>query len=782
VSDAFDIAEIDELVAGIGRGKEATIAILQAIQRKYNYLPEPTLRRVCETTEITPAAITGVSTFYTQFRHRPAGRYFVKVCIGTACHVKGAETVFDAFKRHLEIGEHDDTDKDNLFTVEKVACLGCCMLAPAVMIEDVTYGFVQPGKVDNVLTDFLASRKASTEQAADRPAGPAEGEVRMCLCSSCVAGGSAAVYREAQAQIRTLGLRAELKTVGCTGISYQTPLLEIATGHRRFRYGMVKKDDVRAIMLRHFRPPALSRRLNAAVSSLLERLLTDETREPVTRYAIDLRHGPDSRYFGSQRHLATERCGEIDPLDIEAYKAHGGFEGLRTCLQDRSQGEVIGEIQESGLRGRGGAGFPTGQKWAMVWAAQESVKYVVCNGDEGDPGAFMDRMILESFPFRVLEGISIGAYAVGAEAGYLYIRAEYPLAAHRIKEAIRICEEHGVLGEKVMGTDRSFRLQVVEGAGAFVCGEETALMAAVEGRRGMPRFRPPYPSEHGLWGKPTLINNVETFALVPWIIRNGAEQFAALGTDKSKGTKAFALAGKVLRGGLIEVPMGITLRQIVEQIGGGIQGDGRLKAVQVGGPSGGCVPAHLCDTPVDYYQLVSAGAIMGSGGLVVLDDSDCMVDIARYFLAFTQNESCGKCTFCRIGTKRMLEILEGLCEGRGKPGDIASLEQLARHTQKGSLCGLGKTAPNPVLSTLKHFRGEFEAHIEGRCPAKRCKALIRYEVTDKCIGCTKCAQQCPVNAIELRPYERHEIDPALCTRCDTCRQVCPSDAIEVVDA
>ena len=404
-------------------------------------------------------------------------------------------------------------------------------------------------------------------------------------------------------------------------------------------------------------------------------------------------------------------------------------------------------------------------------------KYVVCNGDEGDPGAFMDRMLMESYPYRIVEGMAIAAYVVGAAEGYLYIRAEYPLAMKRMSEAIEHCRREGILGSN--GDGFSLRLKIVAGAGAFVCGEETALMASIEGRRGMPRLRPPYPAVSGLWDRPTLINNVETYALVSWILRNGSDAFAKLGTAGSKGTKVFALAGKVARGGLIEVPMGITMRQIVEEIGGGIGSGLKFKAVQVGGPSGGCVPAELSDIAVDYESLTAVGAIMGSGGLVVLDESDCMVDIARYFLQFTQNQSCGRCTFCRVGTRRMLDILERLCEGKGKKGDIEELADLSAMVQRASLCGLGKTAPNPVLSTIKHFRDEYEAHIDGRCPAGRCKALITYSVTDDCIGCTLCAQHCPADAIAPRPWEKHEIDTEKCIRCDTCRRVCPADAIKV---
>ena len=391
----------------------------------------------------------------------------------------------------------------------------------------------------------------------------------------------------------------------------------------------------------------------------------------------------------------------------------------------------------------------------------------------------MDRMLLESFPYRIIEGVAIAARAVGAHEGFFYIRAEYPLAVRRIREALDRCTERGMLGDSVMGSDFRLRLSVKEGAGAFVCGEETALLASLEGKRGMPRLRPPYPAEQGLHGKPTLVNNVESYALMPWIFRNGAEAFARLGTEKSKGTKVFALAGKIVRGGLIEVPMGITLRQIVDEIGGGVAGAKAFKAVQVGGPSGGCVPAELADTPVDFEALTEAGAIMGSGGLVVLDESDCMVDIARYFLRFTQDQSCGKCTLCRVGTRRMLDIMDRICSGQGKKGDLEELERLARTVSAGSICGLGKTAPNPVLSTLRYFRHEYEAHLDGRCPAGKCKDLIHYRITDDCIGCTLCAQHCPVEAIPITPYQKHQIKDELCTRCDTCRVVCPTGAVVV---
>ena len=776
----IDLAGVDAVLDVVGREPRHLVAILRGVQDRYNYLPEAALRRVVEGTQISPASVAGVSTFYPQFRHRPVGRHLVNVCMGTACHVKGGERVYDALRRHLGIEGDDDTDADRLFTVGKVACLGCCMLAPAVQVDDITYGFVEPARVGAVLADFLQARREAGTGVESAARGTSQGEVRTCLCTSCRAGGGLAVHAEMLAQVRELGLPVNVRSVGCTGISYQAPLIEIAPATGTVsRYGRVKTGDVRGILLRHFRSPRLGDRVKAGIDGLLQKLLTDESWEPVTRYAVDVRSGPDACYAGCQVRLVTEDAGELDPLDLDAYIARSGFRALERCLKERSRREIFDVLKASGLRGRGGAGFPTGVKWEIVHDAAGEEKYVVCNGDEGDPGAFMDRMILESFPFRVIEGIAVAGYVTGAARGFVYVRAEYVLAAERVRDAIRMCEERGYLGENILGSGLSFHIEVEQGAGAFVCGEESAMMRAIEGRRPLPRFRPPYPSEQGLWGRPTLVNNVETFGMVPWILRHGAEAFASLGTESSTGTKTFALAGKILRGGLIEVPMGISLREIVDEVGGGVADGRQLKAVQVGGPSGGCVPASLCDAPVDYEALIHVGAMMGSGGLVVLDEDDCMVDIARYFLAFTQVESCGKCTYCRIGTKRMLEILERFCDGRANGRDLVELEHLAEVTQEGSLCGLGRTAPNPVLSTLAHFRDEYEAHIEGRCPAGKCKSLIRYVIGDECIGCTRCAQNCPVEAIEARPHEKHEIDEEKCTRCDTCRRVCPAGAVGV---
>jgi NADH-quinone oxidoreductase subunit F len=576
-------------------------------------------------------------------------------------------------------------------------------------------------------------------------------EIRIGLGSCGVASGGEPVRAALQQAAQRAGANGIVKTVGCNGMCHCEPMVEVVEpGGRSTLYGNVTAEIARNIVRRHLlwwhkALPCASERELGLVSQ--------------------------SSYLGKQKRIVLENSGEIDPLNIDDYLARDGYQALATCRALPPE-DVIAAITDSGLRGRGGAGFPTGIKWKLGRSNAGPVKYVICNGDEGDPGAFMDRLVLESDPHRVLEGLAIAAHAVGATQGYLYIRAEYPLAVRHTRAAIVQARERGLLG--------ALALEVREGAGAFVCGEETALIQSLEGKRGMPKLRPPYPVERGFRGKPTIINNVETLACVPWILRHGASAFAAFGTPTSRGTKVFALAGKINRGGLIEVPMGITIREVVEEIGGGIKHGREFKAVQLGGPSGGCIPARLADTPIDYDALAKTGAIMGSGGLVVLDERDCMVDIARFFLKFTQSESCGKCTFCRIGTKRMLEILERLCAGQGRRDDLQKLATLADYVSRGSLCGLGQTAPNPVLTTLRYFREEYEAHLAGRCPAGRCPALIRYQVNANCIGCTLCAQACPVGAIAYRPYEKHEVDERLCTRCDMCRQACQDDAVEVV--
>ncbi len=771
--------EIAAILLETGTEREAVIPILQEIQKKYNYLPEESLREVCSKTDITPDQIMGVASFYSQFRLKPVGKHMIRVCVGTACHVKGASLIFDAIHRELKLTGEEETDASGLFTLEKVSCLGCCTLAPVVQIDGVTYGHVAPDKAGKILADFLGQKgKKSKGKFRTADGEKIEGEIRIGLGSCCVASGSESIREAVEETVSNNGLNVNLKSVGCVGMCHQVPLMEIVPAHGEpVLYTHVDPKDVKSLIEKHFNPPSLLKKLSVRALNLIENIQDDSSWEGVERYTSDVREKHITSFLGRQVPLATEFRGVINPLDIDEYRSRQGFTALQKCLTGMKPDQVIQEIIESGVRGRGGAGFPTGKKWEMVASQKAAVKYVICNGDEGDPGAFMDRMLLESYPYRVIEGMLISAYAVGATKGYFYIRAEYPLAVKRMRAALQFCRETGIIGPDILGSGWSFEVILYEGAGAFVCGEETALIASIEGKRGFPAQRPPYPAVKGLWDAPTLVNNTETLALISWIIRQGASAFNSLGTPKSKGTKVFALAGKINRGGLIEVPMGITIREIVEDIGGGIANGKKFKAIQIGGPSGGCLPESLADTPIDYESMTQLGAMMGSGGLVVLDETDCMVDMARYFLSFTQKESCGKCTFCRIGTRRMLDILDRLCTGKGKPADLDELEKLAGWTKKGSLCGLGQTAPNPILTTLHYFREEYEAHVAGRCPTGKCMDLITYTINEKCIGCTLCAQKCPTDAIEFRPHEQHDIIQEKCIKCDTCRLVCPTDAV-----
>ena len=772
---------VDRIVAQSGRTKESVIPILQLIQKEFRYLPAAALQRVCDTTDITPAGIESVASFYDQFRFKPAGRHIIRVCTGTACHVKGSGTVYDAFARELGLKEGQFTDSAGLFTLEKVACLGCCTLAPVVKIDEITYGHVTPEFTGSLLKDFLAKSLSpkGREYVRDLRRHKIQGEIRIGLGSCCVASGSEEVKRSLEETLTETGINISVKQVGCVGVCNLVPLLEIIKpGEPGVFYAQIKPEEVRKVLISHFKPSGFYDRIRSKVVNWLDQVVEDPFPVTYNRYDANQRDTPLCDFLDPQMAIATENRGAISPVSLQEYKMKGGFVALEHCLSSLSRQDVIDEITQSGLRGRGGAGFPTGSKWQKVKDQQNGKKYIICNGDEGDPGAFMDRMLLESYPFRIIEGMMIAGYATGAVEGFFYIRAEYTLAVQRIREALAICLQEGILGNRAMNTSY-FSIQVFQGAGAFICGEETALIASMEGNRGTPRLRPPYPAVQGLHGNPTLINNTETFSMVPWIIRNGASRFESIGTLHSKGTKVFALAGKVNRGGLIEVPMGITIRKIIEEIGGGIAGNGTFKAIQIGGPSGGCIPASMMDIQIDYETLSSAGAMMGSGGLIVLDEGDCMVDLAHYFLSFTQSQSCGKCTFCRIGTRRMLELLDKIRSGQGVPDDIVRLEKLAHSVKAGSLCGLGKTASNPVLTTLQYFREEYEAHINGRCPAGKCPAIIRYSINDKCIGCTKCAQRCPAGAIAFKPYEIHEVDLEKCIKCDICRKVCPEDAITV---
>lgn len=625
---------------------------------------------------------------------------------------------------------------------------------------------------------YTAIREWAEEEVTLQTADKARIVIGLGTCG-IAAGGNAILKAAETAVANNDEIKAEVVSVGCIGICYKEPLLDIEIpGKPRLSYGPVTPGETKRILENVFVKNEYEHKKALAV-------IGEDSFSNIPSWH-------DIPFFAPQERTVLRNCGFINPEKIEDYIANDGYAGLSRALLDMTPVEVVDETLKAGLRGRGGAGFPAGRKWNIaadniraLRASQpelDSYGYVICNADEGDPGAFMNRSVLEGDPHSVIEGMTIAGYAIGASFGYIYCRAEYPLAIERLKLAIDQAREKNLLGENILETDFSFDIKLKEGAGAFVCGEETALIASIEGLRGMPMPRPPYPAQSGLWGKPTIINNVETLNNVPVILAKGAEAWSTKGTEKSKGTKTFALTGKVQNTGLIEVELGMSLRKVIYEIGGGIPNGKEFKAAQTGGPSGGCLPKELLDLPIDYEALAKAGSIMGSGGLVIMDDTTCMVDLARYFLTFTQSESCGKCVPCRLGTKRMLEILTRITAGHGKIEDLDLLEELAASVKVSSLCGLGQSAPNPVLTTLKYFRDEYEAHIlEGRCPAGQCKALITYSIDpEACTGCMVCMRACPTEAITGARKEIHVLDPELCTRCDTCRQVCKFDAVLVV--
>ncbi len=590
----------------------------------------------------------------------------------------------------------------------------------------------------------------------------------ICGGTGCTSSGSVRIREALEKEIKEKGLEEEVKIVqtGCFGLCSLGPIM-IVYPEGTF-YSMVKPEDVPEIVEEHFlkgRP--------------VERLVYHDTgADETAQHAASL---SETNFYKKQKRVALRNCGVINPENIDEYIAMDGYFAIAKVLKEMTPDDVIDTLNAAGLRGRGGGGFPTGKKWSFAKASVSDKKYVVCNADEGDPGAFMDRSVLEGDPHAVLEAMTIAGYTIGADEGWIYVRAEYPIAVKRLQIAIEQAREYGLLGKNILGTDFNFDIHIRLGAGAFVCGEETALLTSIEGNRGEPRPRPPFPAVKGLFGKPTIINNVETYANIPQIILKGADWFASMGTETSKGTKVFALGGKITNTGLVEIPMGTTLREIIEEIGGGVPNGKKFKAAQTGGPSGGCIPASLIDTPIDYENLGKIGSMMGSGGLLVMDEDTCMVDLAKFFLEFTVDESCGKCTPCRIGTVRMLEILEKITSGNGEMEDLDKLEELANHIKSSALCGLGQTAPNPVLSTLRYFRDEYIAHIKDKkCPAHVCKKLMQYVIDpDKCRGCSACSRACPVGAISGEIKKPFKIDPSKCIKCGACKATCKFNAIDI---
>jgi NADH:ubiquinone oxidoreductase subunit F (NADH-binding)/NADH:ubiquinone oxidoreductase subunit E len=795
LTDPADLGAISAIIQKWKSDPEYVIEMMQDVQKRFRHIPKTAIDEISRVTRASRAHLYHIATFYKALSLEPRGETTIQVCMGTACHVKGAAKVLDAFERVLNIAA-GQTTPDLRYTLEAVRCLGACSIAPVVKIGEDVFGNLQAKDVEKLLQSYapggpppeavireegLAARKLSPGEldkiaaGEQKRQGAYKGMLMVCTGTGCVSAGGFKVRDHLSALLKEEGLEEEYLVVGtgCNGFCAAGPIVVVQPDG--IFYQKVGEEDLAEIVTSHLKG-----------GQVVERLLhKDPATDQVTRTMDEI------PFFTKQQLIALRNKGLIDPENIDHYIARDGYQALKKVLGEMTSDQVRAEVLASGLRGRGGGGFPAGVKWESGYQAaqkRDEEIYIVCNGDEGDPGAFMDRSIIETDPHAVIEGMLIGADAVGAREGYIYIRTEYPLAIDRLERAIAQARAYGLLGERIFGSQLSFDIQIHRGAGAFVCGESTALMASMSGRAGEPRSKYVHNVEYGYRDKPTILNNVETWANVPQILARGASWFASIGTGDvkenpwggSSGTKVFALVGKVRNTGLVEVPMGITLREIVEEIGGGIPDGGTFKAIQTGGPSGGCIPASKLDMPVDFDSLTEAGSMMGSGGMIVMDEGTCMVDVARYFVHFLLDESCGKCTPCREGLHTLARLLTRICNGEGREGDVEFLEEVCHTVQETSLCQLGSSAPNPVLSTLNYFRAEYDEHIrDKKCRAGVCKALIRYQINDKCTGCTLCATNCPTQAITGEAKELHIIDDGKCVRCGICAEVCNFNAVEV---
>ncbi len=784
---------VDKVVQQYDKDPANLVMILQDVQNELNYLPSEAINLLSQTLNLPEALIYSVSTFYKSFSLEPRGKHRLDICEGTACHIRGASMLMSQISDELKV-KPGHTTADGEVTLNSVRCVGACAMGPVAIIDGEFYGNMTVGKLSKKIKKRCAEADVSF---ADQTAASGNGEIQeydlipritgpehfekqksqlqaetpveqarvlVCNGTGCKARGSLQVAEALSSELEkenldipvTLGI----KKVGCHGLCEKGPLVILYP--ENIYYTGVKPEDAEAII----QDTVVGKRI-------VDRLLYREHDEDP-----GIKDYTEIPFYAGQKKIALRNVGTIDPLDIRDYINHGGYSAFFKALQDMSPGQVIDEVKLSGLRGRGGGGFPTGQKWSTTAAIDSDLRYVICNGDEGDPGAFMDCSIMEGDPHSIIEGMLICAYAVGSSSGYIYVREEYPRALKHLHLAIEQARAAGLLGNNIAGTGFSFDIKINRGAGAFVCGESTALMQSVEGRVGEPRAKYIRSAERGLYDKPTVLNNVETYANVPEIINKGAGWFSSFGTEKNKGTKVFSVVGKVQNTGLVEVPMGTSLRTIIFDICGGIKGGKPFKAVQTGGPSGGCLPESKLDLPVDFDTLTREGSMMGSGGMIVMDEDTCMVDVARYFTSYLVEESCGKCSACRMSLVNLHSILERICGGEGEEEDLEKLEKLLVVLENGSLCGLGKSAPNPVRSTLTHFRDEYVAHIkEKRCPSGVCRNLITYEITDNCTGCRLCAEACPQEAISGDKKEKHHIDQEFCNQCGICKVTCNFDAV-----